>query len=253
MITPCRSLLLSVFALLTAATAQAQVRITEVNVSTRNVEVTNFGAASVNLTGWRFCHIFTYPSLSGNIAAGESRQFSVTFNQTASDLCLYRAALAGETFSFGDPNFMQDFIQWGAGGQGRQSVAVAKGIWTNSPPASAFFAVPAAGLSFHAKAQPPATGVRNSNWFTGLPHAGFPVPAPELESFAIVGGEWRLIAKSYHLLPALRTEANANLSTVWPVQTPVVADLGLTAGRRRFDIRFPTTGLRQFVRMRADP
>ena len=144
---------------------------------------------------------------------------------------------------------MQDFIQWGGAGIGRESVAVAKGIWT----AGTFFPVPAAGLSFHAKGQPPATGLRTTNWFTGLPHGGFPVPAPELESFAIVGGEWRLIVKSYHLLPALRTEANANLSTVWGAQTPVVVDLGLSAGRRRFDIRFPTLGLRQFVRVRADP
>ena len=243
MTTPCRSLLLSVFAFLTAATAQAQVRITEVNVSTRNVEITNFSAASVSLTGWRFCHRFTYPSLSGTIAAGESRQFTVTFNQTSSDLCLYNTA------NFGSTTAMEDFIQWGGAGIGRESVAAAKGIWT----AGTFYPVPAAGLSFHAKAQPPATGLRTTNWFTGLPHVGFPVPGPELESFALVSGEWRLIARSYHLLPALRTEANDNLSTVWGSQTPVVVDLGLSAGRRRFDIRFPTLGLRQFVRVRADP
>lgn len=223
----------------TLTTGHAQVRITEVTISTRTVELTNFGLTAVDMATWKFCHKFTYPTVGGTIAPGASRQFSVTFNQTASDLCLYKSS------QFGSASDMEDFIQWGAGGNGRESVAVSKGVWTTG----LFFPVPASGLSFHAKTQPPATGLRATNWFVGRPHAGFPVPAPVFESFAVTGGEWRIIANTFYLATALKTEANADLSATWLLQTPAVMDLG----SGRFDIRFPTSGARQFVRIRAAP
>ena len=238
--TKIRLLLLACAVLLaTLTTGQAQVRITEVTISTRTVELTNFGLTAVDMATWRFCHKFTYLTVGGTIAPGASRQFSVAFNQTASDLGLYKSSL------FTSASDMEDFIQWGAGGNGRESVAVSKGIWTTG----LFFPVPTSGLSFHAKAQPPATGLRTTNWFTGRPHAGFPLPAPVFESFAITGGEWRIIANSYYLATALKTETNSNLSTAWQLQTPTVMDLG----SGRFDIRFPASGARQFVRLRAAP
>lgn len=225
-----------------STTASAQVRITEVNLQAQRVELTNFGTSSVNLATWQWCRRFVYSAVGGTIAAGETRQFTVSMNQTSSDLGIYRSSL------FGSASDMEDYLQWGASfsAAGREGVAVAKGIW----PAGPFLTVPAAGLSFHAKGQPPATGSRNSNWFTGLPHQGFPVPAPVLESFSLTGGEWRLITQTFYLQTALRTEANSDLSAVWQLQTPVISSLG--AGR--FDIRFPASSdPRQFVRVRAQP
>src|SRR5436190_5865347 len=166
---PCRLLfLVSAFPTWVAPSLRAQVRITEVTISSRNVEVTNFGTAPVNLSGWFFCHKFTYPGLSGTIAAGQSLQFTVNFNQTGSDLCLY------SNNNFSNPAGMQDFLQWGTAGNGRESVATdpTKQIWT----AGFFFAVPPTGKSLHAKGVTPATGTRTANWFPGWPHAGFPVP-----------------------------------------------------------------------------
>ena len=85
---PCSSLLFcavtAVTVLTSSVTANAQLRITEVNLSTRNVEVTNFGATTVNVAGWFFCHRFNYPSLGGSIAAGASRQFTVNFPRAGS-------------------------------------------------------------------------------------------------------------------------------------------------------------------------
>ena len=217
---------------------QAQVRITEVTISTRNVEVTNFGTAAVNLSGWFFCHRFTYPGLSGSIAPKESRQFTVNFNQTSSDLCLYNSG------SFGTTTAMEDFIQWGASGIGRENVAVSKGIWT----AGFFFAVPPAGKSLHAKAQPPATGLRTTNWFPGWPHAGFPVPDMKFESIAITGGEWRIFAQSYYLTNAHIVDVSSDLSSPWvALASPVISELG----DGRIEVRFPATGDRQFSRLRA--
>lgn len=226
--------------------ARAQVRITEVHLQAQRVELTNFGTASVNLVSWQWCRLFGYASVGGTISAGESLQFTLAMNQTSSDLCLYRPANAGETFSFGNQIFLEDFLKWGGPSSGRENVAVTKGIWT----ANNLLTVPASGLSLHTKAQPPATGPRNGNWFAALPHQGFPVPAPVIESFSLTGGEWRLVVQSFHLLPALRVEANGDLSSIWQIQTPVTASMG----SGRFDIRFPASaGPAQFVRVRAQP
>lgn len=220
--------------------AAAQVRITEVNVSARNVEITNFGTTTVNLSGWFFCHRFTYPSLSGSIAPGESRQFSVSFDRTSSDLCLYTSS------AFASATALEDFIQWGAGGIGRESVAAAKGIWTTG----SFFTVPATGVSYHAKAQPPASGLRLSNWFTALPHAGFPVPAPALETGTLTGGTWTLTVNSRYLPASLIPEVNTSLTGTWT--TPAVTRTDLGSGRVR--LTFPAaSGAREFARVRAQP
>ena len=219
--------------------AQAQVRITEVTISTRNVELTNFGTASVDLTNWRFCHKFSYVSPGGTIAAGATRQFTVNFNQTASDLGLYNSS------NFGSAAAMQDFVQWGSGGNGRESVAVSKTIWTTG----FFLAVPTAGKSLHAREKRLLdTGSRTDNWFPGWPHAGWPVPDMEFESIAIVGGQWRLIGKSYYLTSAHGVDVRSDLASPWvPVTAPSIVELG----GGRLDVRFPATGVRQFTRLRA--
>lgn len=233
-------LILTVFILI-SGTAPAQVRITEVNVQQQRVELTNFGATSVSLTTWQWCRRFVYSAVGGSIAAGETRQFTVSMDLASSDIGLYRSSL------FGSSSDMEDYVQYGASFvfNGREAVAVAKGIW----PSGQFLTLPASGLSFHAKGQPPATGSRLPNWFTGRPHQGFPVPAPEFESVNVTGGEWRLVVDSYHLAPALSIEANNDLSLTWLPQTPVILDLG----GGRFDIRFAAAGPRQFARVKAAP
>jgi hypothetical protein len=222
-----------------ASSLHGQVRITEVNVSARTVELTNFGSSAQSLTGWFFCHRFIYPSLSGSLAAGETKQFSVSFNQTSSDLGLYNSG------SFGSSSAMQDFVQWGEGGLGREFVAVSKGIWS----AGAFLTVPAANLSFHSKGLL-ASGVRNTNWFVGLPHRGFPVPDPVIESSSLTGGQWSVTVNSFYLPAALKPETNTVLSGTWAQVTPVVTDLG--SGRARL-VYAAGSGDRGFTRVRAVP
>ena len=93
-----------------APAAHAQVRITEVTMTaTNNVELTNFGAATVSLNPWFFCHRRTYGSRpSGDIAPGQSRMFTVaSLNLTSSDLGLYNSS------SFATTTAMEDFVQWG--------------------------------------------------------------------------------------------------------------------------------------------
>src|SRR6185503_3999119 len=107
---------------------------------------------------------------------------------------------------------------------------------------------PPSGKSFHAKAQPPASGLRTGNWFVGWPHPGFPVPDMAFESVGIVGGEWRVIAKSYFLTNAHRVDVRTDLTSAWQeLAAPVITELG----NGRIDLRYPSAGMRQFSRLRA--
>lgn len=115
-------------------TLQAQIRLTAVDPATGTVSIKNFGTVAVNLSSHRLCHLFTYPTISSltlvsgsmsNLLPGASLVVTgVGLNATASDLGLYLP-----TGAFTDPNNMLDFVQWGSAGNGRESVAVSKGIW----------------------------------------------------------------------------------------------------------------------------
>ncbi|MEM7369190.1 MAG: T9SS type A sorting domain-containing protein [Bacteroidota bacterium] len=96
------------------------------------VELKNVGTTTVNVSSWWFCYRFVYNQLnsltaSGNLNMAPGSIVYVTglnMNNSSSDLGLYNSG------SFGSSTAMQDFVQYGQGGIGRESVAVMKGIWT---------------------------------------------------------------------------------------------------------------------------
>ena len=125
-------LFLSTFSIL------AQVRIIEVNPINDEVTVKNFGGSDIDITNYRFCALLSYTSLasltleSGNLILAAGAEVKVsgsvpvwTINDDASDLGLYLP-----TGFFSDKDVMQDFTQWGSSPNGRESVAVDKGIWS---------------------------------------------------------------------------------------------------------------------------
>jgi hypothetical protein len=242
--TPCRLLSFCVAAIfstlfLSSALAQSKVRITSVTLSTRVVGITNFDSTAVDVSGWWFCNQFIYQTLGGAIAPGETRQFAVnTLNQNGSDLGLYNSP------DFGNPAAMQDFLQWGSGFNGRESVAVAKKIWTTGH----FLALPPTGKTLHCRGLS-ETGLRDNNWFAGWPSATFPVPDITFESATVTGGEWRIIAVSPYLTSAHRVDAGSAFgNALVEVAAPTITELG----NGRIDVRFPATGARQFTRLRAE-
>ena len=117
-----------------ALSSEAQVRLLTVDPETGTVGLKNFGDIEVDISSHRLCHIFVYPVISsltivsGNpssLAAGETLIVTgVELIAAASDLGFYLP-----TGAFSDPNNMLDFTQWGSSGNGRESVAVSKGIW----------------------------------------------------------------------------------------------------------------------------
>ena len=116
----------------------AQIRFTEVDPANSLITIRNFGSTAVNIQQYRFCALFEYASLSGinvtlvngdfNLGPGLSVTIewlaSSGFNATQSDLGLYLP-----TGGFSDPAAMIDFMQYGAGGQGRENVAQQNGLW----------------------------------------------------------------------------------------------------------------------------
>ncbi|MFT4612793.1 MAG: hypothetical protein ACJA1H_001723 [Glaciecola sp.] len=102
-----------------------------------SVTIKNFGTTTENVGSYRFCSLFGYRTLNSqttvidgslNLAPGGEVTVSISgnwLNDSAADLGLYLP-----TGNFGTPANMVDFTQWGSGGNGRESVAVSKGIWT---------------------------------------------------------------------------------------------------------------------------
>ncbi|MEO1052126.1 MAG: hypothetical protein AAFX87_15950 [Bacteroidota bacterium] len=113
----------------------ANVRIVEVSPDIDQYTLTNFGDAAIDISNYRLCSRFTYlNSLSSITVVSGSLDLqpgaSVTLsgwpiNDTDADFGLYLAS--GD---FGDPTALVDFMQYGSAGNGRESVAVQKGIWT---------------------------------------------------------------------------------------------------------------------------
>lgn len=113
----------------------SQVRITEVNPPSQSIKIKNFGASAIDISSYWICSRIRYGVISNmtilngdyNLGENEEVEFtsSVDLDNTSADLGLY--SVSG---SFGSPTAMLDFLQWGAAGIGRESVAVEKGIWT---------------------------------------------------------------------------------------------------------------------------
>jgi len=152
-----------------AASVQAGIndlRITEVNPATGQIEVTHIGATQFTTTSsLPFCHRFNYFTvIPGNttFGPGESKVFVVAgLNTTDSDIWLYRDG----NFTFAS-SIITGMKYGPAANVGRTALAAAVGLW---PSASAFVPVPAAGQSLQ-----PVTieATRTTNWFSGTPNFG---------------------------------------------------------------------------------
>ena len=118
--------------------SNAQIRIVGVNPATESVTIHNYGAGTVNITNWWLCSQITYGQLSGmtvtsgslNLGSGADVTLtsSVALTDLAADLGLYNTNIFASTTA------MEDFTQWGGSfvfPNGRENVAVSKGIWTS--------------------------------------------------------------------------------------------------------------------------
>jgi len=133
------------------------VRFTTVVPETDQVTIENFGTETVDISSYRLCSKFSYTSGWGlqdlNVTAGSlnlAPWASVTldwfaFDDTSADLWLYEP-----TGGFSSSDAMSDFVQRWSAGNGRESVANAKGIWTSGEflDENAPFTYPGDGTSY---------------------------------------------------------------------------------------------------------
>ena len=115
--------------------AMSQIRFSKVDPANSVITIKNFGSDSVDISAYRLCALFQYTNsglspltiVSGSLdlAPDSSVELSgFSLLPSASDLGLFTA-----NGGFGDTAAMVDFLQWGSGGNGRESVANSKGIW----------------------------------------------------------------------------------------------------------------------------
>ena len=132
--------------ILCITSSYAQIRLTSVDPVTKQVTIRNFGSSDVDISGYRLCSHLTYTvdlnsDANVSVVTGDlllSQDESVTVQWSTSngldvdgrDLGLYLPGLP--SVGFNDPAQMVDFMQYlGAYPvpNGRENVAVAKGIW----------------------------------------------------------------------------------------------------------------------------
>lgn len=113
----------------------SNVRIVEVDASENEVTLQNFGDAETDISGYWFCLKRSYSQLnqvtivSGDLSLGENETvtFSIDVNDAGSDVSIYNTAGA-----FTSATALVDFMQFNGSftSDGRENVAVEKGIWT---------------------------------------------------------------------------------------------------------------------------
>jgi len=109
------------------------IRIVALDPVLHQITLKNFDSSTIDISGLRVSSEFRYETISNLPLINGS--FSLTGNGTVTfewlltdedaDLSLYVP-----TGIFSDALNMLDFMQWGSAGNGRESVAVVKGIWT---------------------------------------------------------------------------------------------------------------------------
>ena len=159
---------------------EALIRIVEVDPDAGTYTFENFGDASADISGYRLCSKFNYSGglstltlVSGSLdlAAGAQVTISGFGTDESADLGLYLAS-----GGFDDPDAMVDFVQWGSAGNGRESVAMTKGIWT-------------AGDFIDGIAPYEYTGTGSQNGITAWIATGTPPPAtPDVRIVKVIPG-----------------------------------------------------------------
>lgn len=113
------------------------------NAGNQLIEIKNIGNATADIGGWWFCNRLSYSQLPTGVTippgdiivihVGKSGPNTstdiflsnmVSLNASASDVSFYFNS------TFTSSSSIRDFVQWGSGGNGRESVAVNAAIWT---------------------------------------------------------------------------------------------------------------------------
>lgn len=114
---------------------EANIRIVMVDASQDQVTLKNFGDSEADISEYFFCRQRDYTPFSSTpndaddlvLAQDEEVTFTISVADEASDVAIYNTGGA-----FADANALADFMQFGASftNNGREAVAVEKGIWT---------------------------------------------------------------------------------------------------------------------------
>ncbi len=111
------------------------VRILQVNATTNQVVLSNFGNASIDVGSYWLClgpgtyaQVSNVATTSTNLAPNESVTLSYNMDEVSDGLSIFST----NSFSSSDPDILLDYVQWGAADQARVSQAVTAGRWDDA-------------------------------------------------------------------------------------------------------------------------
>ncbi|MFN2430694.1 MAG: CRTAC1 family protein, partial [Cryomorphaceae bacterium] len=118
----------------------ALIRITHIDPYTQEITIKNFGGEPEDISGYRLCSeldctsdLSSLPLTSGDLNLATNEEVTVAWT-TGSGFTIAGADMA-LFLPTGDTNIadnLVDFTQWGTAGNGSESVAIDKGIWSNN-------------------------------------------------------------------------------------------------------------------------
>ena len=118
-----------------ATAASSIVRILEVNTTTDEIVLSNFGNASIDVGSYWLClgpgtyvQVSNAASGSTTLAPGQNVTLSYDVNPTSGGLSIFYT----NSFSSSDASILLDYVQWGAANQARVGQAVTAGRWDNA-------------------------------------------------------------------------------------------------------------------------
>ena len=114
------------------------------NFGNQLIEIKNIGDATADISGWWLCTLalqYTQLPSGVTIPAGGIIVIHVGGSGTNTTTDIFLSSMSGLSASASDVSLysndsftssssIRDFVQWGSGGNGRESVAVSAGIWT---------------------------------------------------------------------------------------------------------------------------
>lgn len=224
-----------------------ELRITEVNPATGQVEVTHTGVTGFTVGSFLpLCHTFSYDSgvpAGTTFGPGESKTFTVSgLNSVASDVWLFR-----DSFYTSSGSIITGVKYGSSASLGRTSVAVAAGIW---PSTSAFLPLPRSGESL----QPfKLSDTPTTNWFSGVPNFGtFAAAEMRVTQIQVTPGSVQLEVTSPFTVASHIVESRTNFvaAQTWQPHPPSVTPV--VAGRFLLTVSVPEAGSRLF-RVGATP
>ena len=239
----------------------AQLVLSEVDLLLNKVELVNTGTTSIDASGWQWCNRVNGSPFYGAVSASvidTNLSTAASLNVGAGEILVLDVAAGflpngnGElglynSGSFGSTTALEDYVLWGAAGT-RDSVADAKGIWTDNE----FIDVTAMTTGDSLQLGLGNPGNDEDEYFVGPSSLGIAQSVPSPAALIFDSGSITVSNAVFSAVlngpsgSSVIIDSSSNLTNWTAVATNSLPEAG-------WEVAFPITTNARFYRARTDP